>query len=153
MLRINGLGAGAILDASGLEAGCIYVCGSIDGGSRLRINCQEGIVELPASVGERSRVEIHAPGSSVRFVYPTTPEKPGSLIGGGASVEITARTVDLRGDVTGAGTRVKITLTRNGSIKAAAVKGAAVIEYRTNDPKAPASAAIVAPTATFKKVD
>ena len=93
------------------------------------------------------------PGSSVRFVYPTTPEKPGSLIGGGASVEITARTVDLRGDVTGAGTRVKITLTRNGSIKAAAVKGSAVVEYRTNDPKAPALAAIVVPTATFKKVD
>ena len=150
--RINGLGAGAILDASGLEAGCIYVCGSIDGGSRLRINCQEGIVDA-GLVGERSRVEIHAPGSSVRFVYPTTPEKPGSLIGGGASVEITARTVDLRRDVTGAGTRVKITLTRNGSIKAAAVKGSAVVEYRTNDPKAPASAAIVAPTATFKKVD
>jgi hypothetical protein len=153
LLRINGLGAGAILDASGLEAGSIFVCGSIDGGSRLRINCPDGVVELPASVSERSRVEIHAPGSSVRFVYPTTPERPGSLIGGGASVAITARTVDLRGDVTGAGTRVKITLTRNGSLRAAAVRGAAVVEYRTDDPKAPTSAAIVAPTATYKKVD
>lgn len=153
MLRINGLGAGAILDASALEAGSIYVCGSIDGGSRLRINCPEGVVEVPASVGERSRVEIHAPGSSVRFVYPTTPEKPGSLIGGGATVAIMARTVDLRGDVTGKGTTVKITLTRNGSVKAAAVRGSAVVEYQTDDPNAPASAEVVAPTATFKKVD
>jgi hypothetical protein len=48
---------------------------------------------------------------------------------------------------------VKVTLTRNGSLRAAAVRGAAVVEYRTDDPKAPASAAIVAPMARFKKVD
>jgi hypothetical protein len=156
MLRINGLGAGAILDASGLEAGSIYVCGTINGGSLLKLNCLDGVVEVPAAVGERSWLEIHAPGSSVRFVYPTTPDKSGSLINGGATVAITARTVDLRGDVTGAGTKVTVTLTRNGSLKAAAVRGTATIEYKTENPKdrePPATAATVAPTATFKKVD
>lgn len=156
MLRVNGLGAGAILDASGLEAGSIYVCGTINGGSLLKLHCPDGVVEVPAAVGERSSVEIHAPGSSVRFVFPTTPDKSGSLINGGATVAITARTVDLRGDVTGAGTTVKVTLTRNGSLKAAAVRGTATIEYKTENPKdrePSASAATVAPTATFKKVD
>jgi len=156
MLRVNGLGAGAILDASGLEAGSVYVCGTISGGSLLKINCPDGVVEVPAAVGELSRVEIHAPGSSIRFVYPTMPDKSGSLIDGGATVVMTARTVDLRGDVAGAGTKVKVTLTRNGSLKAAAVRGTATIEYRAENRESPeprASAAILAPTAAFKKVD
>ena len=156
MLRINGLGAGAILDASGLEAGSIYVCGTIDGGAFLKLNCPNGVVEIPAGVSEHARVEINAPGSSVRFVYPTTPDNLGSRIDGGATVAITARTVDLRGDVSGAGTQVKVTLTRNGSIKAAAVRGTAAVEYRAEDLKAPippAAAVLVAPTATFRKVE
>jgi hypothetical protein len=155
MLRVNGLSAGAVLDASGLEAGSIYVCGTIEERAHLKIHCPDGVVEVPAAVGGGSRVEIDAPGSSVRFVYPTTPDRPGSLIDGGAAVAITARTVDLRGDVAGAGTRVKVTLTRNGSLKAAAVRGTAAIEYGTENPQdrePPASAAVVDPTATFRRV-
>jgi hypothetical protein len=154
MLRVNGLEPGAILDASELEAGSIYICGTIDGGSILRISCPDGVVEVPAAVRGRSRLDIHAPGSSVRFPHPTTSEQAGSRIDGGSTVVITGRTVELRGDVDGAGTSVKVVLTRNGSLKIAAVRGAAAVEYRTENPLAadpPASAAVVEPTATFKK--
>jgi hypothetical protein len=154
MLRVNGLGPGAILDASELEAGSVYISGRIEGGALLRICCPDGVVEVPATVRGRSRLEIDAPGSSVRFIQPTTSETAGSRIDGGSNVIITGRTVDLRGDVEGAGTSVAVTLTRNGSLKVAAVRAAAVVEYRVEnslelDP--PASAATVEPTATFRK--
>ena len=154
MLRVNGLGPGAILDASELEAASVYISGRIEGGALLRISCPNGVVEVPAAVRGRSRLEIDAPDSSVRFIHPTTPETPGSRIDGGSSVFVTGRTVDLRGDVEGAGTSVAVTLTRNGSLRVAAVRAAAVVEYRVEnslEPDPPASAATVEPTATFRK--
>lgn len=156
MLRVNGLNQGAVLDASALEAGSVYVSGKIDGGSHLKINCADGVVEVPAAVAGKSRVEIDAPGGSVRFIHPTTPNKPGSSIDGGSTVTIKARTVDLRGDVGGAGTRVGVTITPNGWLRVAAVRGTAAVEYRQDDPNArepSASAETVAPTATFRKAD
>ena len=154
MLRVNGLDGGALLDASALEAGSIYVGGKIDGRSVLKLSAVNGVIAIPASVSGKSRVEINAPGSEVRFPFPTTTDRPGSLIDGGSTVTITARTVDLRGDVDGVGTRVAVTLTRNGSLKVAAVRGTAAVEYKSADAKAPAptaSAFSVAPTATFRK--
>jgi hypothetical protein len=156
MLRVNGLNQGAVLDASALEAGSVYVSGKIDGGSHLKITCVDGVVEVPAAVTGKSRVEIDAPGGSVRFIHPTTPNKPGSFIDGGSTVSIRARTVDLRGDVGGAGTRVGVTITRNGWLRVAAVRGTAAVEYRPDDPNArepSAGADTVAPTATFRKAD
>jgi len=153
MLRVNGLESGAILDASKLEAGSIYVSGTIEGGSCLRIRCADGVVEVPASVSGRSRLEIDAPGSSVRFTHPTTSEKAGSRIDGGSTVVIIGRTVHLRGDVAGAGTVVRVALTRSGSLKVAAVRGTAVVEYRAvnqQSPDPPASAEVVEPGATFR---
>jgi hypothetical protein len=155
ILRANGVGQGGILDASELEAGSIYIDGKIESGAVLKLSCIDGVVEVPASVGGKSRVDIDAPGSSVRFSHPTTANKPGSLIDGGSTVTITARTVDLRGDVDGAGTKVRVTLTRNGWLRAAAVRGAATVEYKPENPKLPeptASAEIIAPTATFRKL-
>jgi uncharacterized Zn finger protein (UPF0148 family) len=156
MLRVSGLDAGAILDATGLDAGSVYVTGKIDGGSVLKINCPDGVVQVPAAVTGKSRVEINAQGGSVRFSFATAPNRAGSLIDGGSTVAITARTVDLRGDVDGADTKVTVTLTRNGSLKVAAVRGTAAVVYRAEDAKAPAptaTAGTVAPTATFKKAD
>jgi hypothetical protein len=144
-----------VLDASDLEAGSIYVCGRIEEGSFVKLRCADGVVEVPAAVGGRSRLEIDAPGGRVRFVYPTAAGRSGSLIDGGATVVITARTVDLRGDVAGAGTRVSVTLTRNGSLQAAGIRDSAMVEYRAEnatDREPPASAAVVDPSATFRKV-
>jgi hypothetical protein len=155
MLRVNGLGPGAVVDASDLEAGSIYVGGTIEGGSILRLRCPDGVVEVPAAVSGRARLEIDAPGSSVRFLHPSTPDKPGSRIDGGATVIITARSVDLRGDVAGADTSVRVALTRNGSLKVAAVRGAAAVEYCSENRLAPeptANAATVEPSATFRKI-
>jgi len=155
MLRVSGLDAGAIVDATGLDAGSVYVTGKIDGGSVLKVKCPDGVVQVPAAVTGKSRVEIDAPGGGVRFTGVTAPNRPGSLIDGGSTVAITARTVDLRGDVDGAGTKVTVTLTRHGSLKVAAVRGAAAVEYRAEDPKAPpptATAGAVDPGATFKKI-
>jgi hypothetical protein len=155
MLRVNGLGPGAIVDASNLEAGSIYVGDTIEDGSILRLRCPDGVVEVPAAVRGRSRLEIDAPGSSVRFLHPSTADQPGSRIDGGATVIITARSVDLRGDVAGADTSVRVTLTRNGSLKVAAVRGAAAVEYCSENRLAPepaANAAVVEPGATFRKI-
>ena len=156
ILRIHDLRFGAEVDASGLDAGSVYIGGKIDGGSVLRVRSRDGVVDVPAAVGGQSHVEIDAPGGIVRFVHPTTDSKPGSAINGGSIVAITARMIDLRGDVAGTGTKVSATLTPNGSLKAAAVRGTAVLEYRRANPQEPApaaSAAVVDPNATFRKVD
>lgn len=152
MLRVTGLEAGAILDASGLEAGSIYVGGKIDGGSILKLNAPESVVAFTASVLGRSQVDIHAPGGDVRFAIPTEPDRPGSLIDGGSNVTILARNTDLRGDVAGLETRVRVTLTKNGSLRVAAVRGAATVEYR-GDERARVTADVVGPGASFRKFD
>ena len=154
MLRVNGLAPGAVLDASELQTGSIYVGGTIEGGSILRLSCPDGVVEVPAAVSGRSRLEIDAPGSNVRFLHPSTADKPGSRIDGGSTVIITARSVDLRGDVAGTDTSVRVTLTRNGSLKVAAVRGSAAVEFCSEnrlEPEPPATAATVEPSATFRK--
>jgi len=49
-----------------------------------------------------------------------------------------------------------VTLTRNGSLKVAAVRGAAAVTYKADDTAAPApraTAGTVAPGATFKKIE
>jgi hypothetical protein len=156
MLRLNGLSQGAVLDASGLEVGSIYVSGKIDGESVLKLNAPDSVIAFAAGVTGKSRVEIHAPGGEVRFTQATTEKKPGSSIDGGSVVTITARGVYLHGDVGDADTKVNVTLTRRGSLWVAAVRGTAAVLYKADDPKAPeptAKAEIVAPTATFKKVD
>jgi hypothetical protein len=154
MLRVEGLDGGALLDATGLEAGSIYVEGKIDGRSVLKLAALDGVVAIPASVSGRSRVEINAPGCEVRFPFPTTDNRPGSQITGGSTVTIVGRTVDLRGDIDGLGTKVDVTLTRNGSLKVAAVRGTAAVEYRSANARATSlNVAVfsVAPTATFRR--
>ncbi|VTT97443.1 unnamed protein product [Gemmataceae bacterium] len=153
--RARGLDGGAVLDASGLEAAQVYIGGKIDNGSTLKVNAPNGTVTFAAAVGGKSKVEIAAPGGDVTFSAPTTPARPGSAIDGGSTVTIAARTTDLRGDVNGSATRVSVSLPRNGTLKAVAVRGTATVEYRVADGKGTpdVSAGFVSPAATFKKVE
>ncbi len=130
-LRIHGLDAGAVLDASGLEASIITVTGKIDNNSILKIKSPNGVVQLTARVVGQSVVEILAPGGEVRFMLPTTDQREGSKIDGGAKVMVTARRVEFRGAITGNNTKVAVTLTHNALLKIASIGGRALVEYRT----------------------
>src|SRR5678816_3207409 len=58
-LRVHGLDAGAVLDASGLEVEVITVSGKIDGGSTLKLRvAPKGVVQLSSTVSGKSAVEI-----------------------------------------------------------------------------------------------
>jgi len=154
-LKATGLDAGALLDASGLEAAEIYIGGKIDGASVLKLNAPNGKVTFAASVIGKSSVEIIAPGGDVTFSAPTTPNRPGSTIDGGSTVAITARTAELRGDINGSNTKVTVNLPRIGSLKVVAIRGTAVVGYRVPEGKGmpDVSAAFVSPAASFKKID
>jgi hypothetical protein len=155
-LRVHGLDAGALLDARDLETPTIIVTGKVDGRSTLRLRATNGAVNLSAKIDARSTVEIDAPGGDVRFTAQTTPTREGSKIDNGATVTITARTVEFKGEIGGADTKVSVTLTRNGQLKVGAVTGRAVVEYRSQVAGWAAldvTAASVAPTATFRRVD
>jgi len=154
-LKATGLDAGAMLDASGLEAAEIYIGGKIDGASVLKLNAPNGKVTISASVVGRSSVEIIAPGGDVTFSAPTTPNRPGSTIDGGSTVAITARTAELRGDINGSNTKVTVNLPRIGSLKVVAIRGTATVAYRVPEGKGmpDVSAAFVSPAASFTKID
>jgi hypothetical protein len=154
-LKVIGLDNGQVLDASGLEATAVSVSGRVDNGSVLKVNAPGGTVSVSAGVSGGSTVEITAAGGEVNFPQETRPTRAGSQIDGGSSVAITARRVNLRGDVTGDHTRVTVTLTDGGWLWAEAVRGTAVVRYRAADGQAKpnASAGTVEPTATFKAAD
>lgn len=154
-LRASGLDGGAILDASGLEAAQVYIGGTIDNGSVLKVNAPNGKVTVGGSVLGKSSVEITAPGGDVIFSAPTTPTRPGSAIDSGSIVVITARSAEFLGDINGSNTKVTVNLPRIGMLKVVAIRGTANVEYRVADGKGmpDVSAAFVSPAASFKKID
>jgi hypothetical protein len=154
-LRVIGLDGGAVLDASGLEAATIYVGGKIDGQSVLKLYAPGGVVTVAAPVGGKSSIEIMAPGGIVNFPIQTAVTRPGSTIDGGSQVTITGRTVDLRGDVNGIETKVRVNLPHMGVLKVAVVRGIATVEYHVADGNGMPDVTVgaVSPTATFKKVE
>lgn len=132
-LKVPGLEAGAVLDASALEVATVTVSGKISGGSILKVS---------------------APGGEVNFTYHPNARKDGAGIGGGATVEVTARVVEFKGDIGGAGTTVSVVLTRNAWLKVASVSDTAAVEYRSQAAgwAAPeVTVGPVAPTATFRE--
>ena len=156
VLQVPRLDGGATLDASALHADTITVAGPIDHGSVLKVCSPGGTVTFADRVDGKSVVEITAPGGVVRFTEPTTAQKPGAKIDGGSRVTAIARRFEFRGEITGTGTRVGLTLTRGGELHLAAVKGQAVVEYRAlaagwSAPTVLAGA--VAPTAVLRKVE
>ncbi|MBY0459529.1 MAG: hypothetical protein K2V38_19590, partial [Gemmataceae bacterium] len=151
--RVPGLDGGATLDASGLEATQVNVGAKIDGQSTLKVNAPNGVVHFAAKVDGKSVVEVNAPGGEVKFVQPTTATKDGSKIDGGSTVAVTGRTLDFKGDITGEGTKVNITLTRNAWLKVASVSGKAVVEYKPQQAgwsPPDVNVGAVAQTATFR---
>lgn len=144
-LRISGLIAGGTIDATALEVSSISVS-KVDGGSVLKLNAPRGQVQFTSKIGGGSRVEVFAPEGEVRFSG--VPAKGGQSIEGGASVSVTARFIDLKGDITGTDTKVSFALSKGGSLKVPAVGGTAVVEYRGVRPDV--TVGEVAPTATFR---
>lgn len=152
--KVPTLDAGAVLDASGLEATTVTAIGKIDGHSTLKLNAPNGTVHISGKVDGKSVVEINAPGGEVKFMYATTGTKEGSKIDNGSTVSITARVVEFKGDITGTGTKVSVVLTRNAWIKVASVSGKAAVEYKSQAAGWSAPDVIVgsvAPTAAFLK--
>jgi hypothetical protein len=155
-LLVHGLDTGAILDASGVEAAVITVTGKIEGHSTLKLKAPNGTVHVTASVDGRSVVEIDAPGGEVRFMLATTATREGSKIDGSSTVSVTARRAEFRGDITGADTRVTVTLTRSGELDVEAVRNRAVVVYKSQAAGwAPPTVRLgsVAPTASVRKLE
>jgi hypothetical protein len=152
VLRVAGLEAGAVLDASDLEADEVIVNGKIDGGSRLWVKAPNGRVTFRARIDGRSRVGVNAPGGWVAF----SPEAAdGAKIDGGAQVSITGKAVRLDGTIGGSGTKVSVSITAGGSLVFRELVGPSRLEYGTADPDDPepsVTAGRVAPPAVLKKV-
>jgi hypothetical protein len=147
-LRIEGLDAGAILDASALQVQNVFVSGKIDSRSTLKVNAPDGVVLVAGAINGQSAVEIHAPGGEVKF------SRSGNAIDGGSTVTVAGRNVELRGDVNGIETKVTVNIPGTGSLKVAAVRGIARVEYRVAGEGTPeVVAGVVSPTATFQKID
>ncbi|HYH68902.1 MAG TPA: hypothetical protein VD866_29685 [Urbifossiella sp.] len=106
-LVVPGLKAGAVLDASQLDAGEVIVAGPIDGGSRL---------------------VARAPGGAVSVR---------GTIDGGSVVDVGGRTVAFEQPVGGTNTRVTVTLTSGGELTFVAVGGSSRLEYRRANPTDP----------------
>lgn len=129
VLKLPAVEGGAIIDATKLVAAEVHV-ERVDGGATVKLNAPEGVVTFAGKVDGKSTVEVNASGGTVRFPSPTLPGQDGAKIDGGSKVSITAKRVELRGDITGPATRVTVTLTRAGALRVATVQGTAVLEYR-----------------------
>jgi hypothetical protein len=156
-LHVHALEDGAMLDASGLEAAIIIVTGKIDERSTLKLNTQpKGTVHISSKVDGKSTLEINAPEGEVRFMLTTTNAREGSKIDNGSRVTIAARTVEFKGDITGADTKVAVTLSRNAWLKITAIGGTAIVEYKSQVAGwSPPDVIVgtVAGTATFRKIE
>ncbi len=156
-LRVPGLDAGAVLDASGLEASVITVTGKIDNRSTLKLFAPNGTVHVTGKIDGKSVVEVNAPDGEVKFMLATTPTREGSKIDGGSAVAVTARAVEFKGDITGLGTKVTVILTRNALLKVAVVSGSALVEYKSQaagwSPPDVIVGTVVGRTATVRKVE
>ncbi len=106
-LVIPGLSAGAVLDATRVEAGEVVIAGAVDGGSRLVVRAERGVVMFRGPVG------------------------------GGSVVQVTARSVGFEGAITGPNTRAVVTLTAGGELVFASLDGPARLEYRRANPGDP----------------
>jgi hypothetical protein len=156
MLRVSVLDNGATLDASELEASVVTISSKIDIGSTLKVRVPNGTVHVSGKIDNKSHVEINAPAGDVKFMVTTTSARDGSKIDNGSTVAITARTVEFKGDISGADTKVSVTLTRNAWLKFTAITGKATLEYKSQMAGwSPPDVVVgtVARTATFRKLD
>lgn len=155
-LIVRDLEAGAVLDCAELEAQEVIVIGKVDGGSRLTLRAPGGSIIFRAKIDGAAKLDLRAPGGTVTFETPTGMGRDGSKIDGGSSVDVTARAVSFLGRISGAGTKVAVTLTSNGSLAFTEIEGSARLEYTKTDPD-DADPAIsrgrIGGMATFTKVE
>jgi hypothetical protein len=155
-LRIHGMDAGAVLDASGLEAAVIIVSGTISNRSTLKLYAPKGSVQISHKITGKSRVEINAPEGDVRFMVTTVDGgRDGAKIDDGATVAITARAVEFKGDIAGTDTKVSVTLSPKAWMRFTSISGSATVEYKSQIAMPPPDITVgtVARTATFRKVE
>jgi hypothetical protein len=143
LLRLPAVEGGATVDASGLVAAEIQV-GPISGGATVKLNAPEGRVTFLGKIDGKSVVEVNAAGGTVRFPAPAAGQE-GAKIDGGSRVTITGKLVAIDTDITGPATRVRVVLTRAGSLRVATVQGTAVLEYRSANSKWSYSDVMVGP--------
>ena len=127
-LTVDGLEAGAELDASGLATEGVSVVEAVEGGV-LRVSADGGTVTFRRGIGGGAVVEVAAPKSYLSFA-PLTGAKTGPSVGGGARVTVKAKAVEVGGPVSGAGTVLDLTFGRGGSLKLNALEGGALVRYR-----------------------
>lgn len=150
-LRVLGVENGSQLDASRLETEAVFIGGKVSGRSVLRVHTAAGSVQVAAPIADHATVVIHAPRGTVRFA----PPESSPAVDGGSSVEVTARGVDLQGEVNGVETRVRVHLPDDGFLRFAALRGLATLEYRSAGPdgRPEVVAGSIAPTASFRRVE
>lgn len=127
-LTVDGLEAGAELDASGLAAESVSVAEAVEGGV-LRVAADGGTVTFRRGIRGGAVVEVAAPKSYVSFAS-LTGVKVGPSVGGGARVTMKAKSVEVGGPVAGAGTLLDVTFARGGSLRMTAVEDGALVRYR-----------------------
>jgi hypothetical protein len=152
VLKLPAVEGGATIDATRLRAAEIHV-ERVEGGATVKLNSPDGVVTFAGKVDGKSTVDVNAPGGIVKFPQPTLPGQEGGKIDGGSKVNITAKRVELRGDITGPATRVNVTLTRAGALRVATVQGTAVLEYKMENGGwsiSDVTVGPVAPTATVR---
>jgi hypothetical protein len=151
-LTVPNLTDGAVIDASGLEAASVSIGGSIGGRAVLKVNAPAGSVQVAATISGKAAVEIAAAGGTVLFA----PANAGTAqIDGGSTVTITARNVEIGGEVNGIETTVTVNVPSNGVLRVGAIRGIATVQYRVTDGRGGPEIATgpVSPTANFNKIE
>ena len=123
---INGQGAVVTKD---LDAREIVVAGAINGEGVLRLDVPDASVTFLRSFNGASRIRVYAPGGKVVLGSDDKSLRDSGNVLGSSNVTIVARDVDLRGVLDG-GSRVKVTLTKGGSLRFSKIAGGAHLYYR-----------------------
>lgn len=118
---------GTTVDATELKVEEIKVSGYIGSDTHLKFNVPQGEVEFSGEVAQGAKVDIHAPGGVVRFLYST------SNITSGATVNVVASKFLSKAEISGKNTHVTVTLDNGGIITAKALRDKAVLEYRKSN--------------------
>jgi hypothetical protein len=135
-LIVAGLDGGAVLDASGLTVRDVLFTGPVGGGSTAVVRtATDGGVLFRAGVDGRSRVTVET--GFVAFLDTPGKSRQAARVAGGSRLEVAARGAYFGGPISGAGTRVEVTLRPPGRLEFTAVDAAAELVYRTAGPADP----------------
>jgi hypothetical protein len=132
-LVVRGIADGAALDAVGLSAREVVFAGPIEGGSTARVRTTRWAISFREKVDGESQVVAEAPHGAVTFLNESPRRPSGPMIDGGSQVTVAARLVVI-GTVTGADTRVDVTLhpttTAPSFLRVGLIDGPSLVRYR-----------------------